>query len=163
MIDALTHSDKPRRFSYTFIYYGALSSRVIFNTMFFDKHIPFDKDGVAAIASSQLSMLGIESDDLNNRRADNDETGRGSDKEEIDNIVRWANQKVDFVLAPAPGTELAMWINPSNRFAEEVYRRFVESGEWQQIAGPITISQSERTVILHNTKRTIELLDHRAQ
>ena len=75
-----------------------------------------------------------------------------TDDEKIANIVRLANEGVDFLLAPADGTELPMHVY-GNRFAVEINRRLRDSGEWEKIAGPITISPLENAVVLRNMRR----------
>jgi len=141
------HADRPRRFSYAFDYTAGLNLEVIFNTMFFDQHIRFDKDGAAMIAGSQLVGVRLVPTSVQRLKLE--------DKEKIADIVQSADERVDFLVTPAAGTELPMSVY-ENRFSTEINRRLMLSGEWEQIAGPIEISPIEKVIVLHNRKRAAD-------
>lgn len=150
MTNNVVHADGRRYLSYAFIYTGALNEAVIFNTMYFDEHIAFDKDRTAKIAGSQL--VGIKLGNNVSTAVEWSMLAGATDDEKIANIVRSANERVDFLLASADGTELPMHIY-GNRFAVEINHRLRDSGEWEKIAGPITISPIENAVVLRNMRR----------
>ena len=150
MTNIAVHADGRRYLSYAFIYTGALNEAVIFNTMYFDEHIAFDKDRAAKIAGSHL--VGIKLGNDVSTAVEWSMLAGATDDEKIANIVRSANEGVYFLLAPADGTELPMHVY-GNRFAVEINRRLRVSGEWERIAGPITISPIENAVVLRNMRR----------
>ena len=43
-----------------------------------------------------------------------------------------------------------------SRFVPEITRRVMSSGNWEQIAGPIQVSQIERVIVLRNLSRSGE-------
>ena len=150
MTNIVAQADGRRYFSYAFVYTAGLNKDVIFNTMYFDQHSAFDKDGAAKIAGSQL--VGIKLGNNVSTVAEWSMLAGASDDEKIANIVRMVNEKVDFLLAPADGTELPMHVY-GNRFVVEIDRRLRDSGEWEKIAGPIAISRIENAVVLRNMRR----------
>lgn len=118
--------------------------------MYFDQYSAFDKDRTAKIVGSQL--VGIKLGNNVSTVAEWSMLAGASDDEKIANIVRMVNERVDFLLAPADGTELPMHVY-GNRFAVEIDRRLRDSGEWEKIAGPIAISRIENAVVLRNMRR----------
>ena len=133
----VAHADG-RRYSHSLRHTAGLNREIIFNTMYFDQYSAFDKDRAAKIAGSQL--VGIKLGNNVSTVAEWSMLAGASDDEKIANIVRMVNEKVDFLLAPADGTELPMHVY-GNRFAVEIDRRLRDSGEWEKIAGPIAISR----------------------
>jgi hypothetical protein len=150
MTNTVTRADPPRRFAFASIYLGGLNQAVLFNTMFFDWHKAFDRDRAAVIGASRLAGVDLQSDFPT--RLGWSAVAGASDEEKVATIVQLADENADFIIAPGPGTELMMSYY-GNRFAAEIYRRLVESGQWEQIAGPITISPIETTIILRNRQR----------
>jgi hypothetical protein len=143
MINVMTHATRPRRFTYAVIYSAGLNQELIFNTMFFDQHINYESGRVATIAGSQLEA-GTYGSWLMLPGANSQQT--------IEHVVQRANEKVDLLLAPSASTKLPMDIY-RNRYAGEVRQRLMDSGQWEQIAGPITITPNEETLILRNRIR----------
>jgi hypothetical protein len=148
----VAQSDRPRRFTYAFLYSAVMNRSVIPNTLFFDQHVAFDKDRAAIIGNSRLVGIGVGGDLIT---ASQWSSLPGSDEEKLASIVQSANEKVDFLFVPGPGTQLPGHVY-GNRFSAELYRRVVESGQWEQIAGPVTMDPFETAILLRNRRRAAE-------
>jgi hypothetical protein len=153
MKNGVALADRPRYLSYAFVHTAALNRDVIFNTMYFDQHISFDKDRrrmrrkrkyVPQIFGSRL--VGIKLGSNVSTAVEWSMLADASDDEKIANIVRLANEGADFLLA-RPTARSCQRMCYGNRFAVEINRRLRDSGEWEKIAGPITINPIENAVV----------------
>jgi len=147
MTDVLTHASPPRRFTYAVIYSSGLNQELIFNTMFFDRHLNFEGGRVATIAGSQLVPIEMGSE-LGTNELWSMQPGTNNERT-IKRIVQLVNEKVDLLLVPSASTKLPMHVN-RNRYVGEITQRLMDSGRWEKIAGPITISPIEEAIILRN-------------
>jgi hypothetical protein len=153
MTNIAAHSDRPRRFSYAFLYLAGLNRVVVPNTLFFDQQIAFEKNWVAIIGDSRLFGIGLGCDV--STIGEWSKLPGATDDEKLASITQSASEKVDFLFAPGPGTQLPLSVY-GNRFSAELYRRILETGQWEQIAGPVTMSPLETTILLRNRKRAAE-------
>jgi hypothetical protein len=153
MTNIAVHSDRPRRFSYAFLYLAGLNRVVVPNTLFFDQQIAFEKNWVAIIGDSRLFGIGLGCDV--STVGEWSKLPGATDDEKLASIVQSASEKVDFLFAPGPGTQLPLHVY-GNRFSAELYRRILETGQWEQIAGPVAMSPFETTILLRNRKRAAE-------
>jgi hypothetical protein len=147
--NAVAQSGQPRRFRYACLYTAELSQGGIFNTMFFDQHIPFIKGPTAIIAGSKLAAFGLTTD----LSVGSPRVAGATDEELVDGIIQSAAKNVDFLVTSDSGTQMPTQVN-INRLVTEINRRLMESREWEQVAGPITISPTEKAIVLRNRKRT---------
>jgi hypothetical protein len=158
VLDAITEAANKaggqRTYRYGFVHLGVINQDVVFNAMVFDRKIPpprqrqtFDV-GQARIAEASVR---------NNSATEVDwmQLPGKTDEQKISGIVGALEEKVDFLVTVPTGDQLLPYVFIA-RFVPEITRRVMSSGHWEQIAGPIEVSQIERVIILRNLSRSGE-------
>jgi hypothetical protein len=150
LVDGVAEAPKPALFRYGFVSLGALDQSVIYNVMYFDRHLPHLPGRVTVLGESRLAS----------GKSTNGSTAvewaglpGSTDDEKISGIVKYLGEEVDFLIIDTDASELPTHVF-ANQFAPRIRRELEATGQWQPVSGEIVISSTQSVVVLRNSARS---------
>ncbi len=151
MAEILRRDEHARTYRYATTYTSGLNRQVIYNVLVYDERLPALPRQAMVIGRSRL--MPAERADTPATAVEGMRIANNPDLGFATEIVRRLNENTDFVVTSTEDSQLPPHVFVS-RFVPEINRLLTASGQWERIAGPITISPTERAIVLRNQRRS---------